>query len=172
MDRPESPIFHGGAVPAAARLSRIPAFLASSSFIALPMANPPSLAQRRRALRVWLLVGTIIVLSLADLYMTLAHLRSAGMGEANPLARLVISYQSPLLLSLWKCACVGLAALILVLARFRRSSEVACWVSCIVLTALTIHWMRYSVEASAMTQQLNDLSHSDPSSNWVSMGGE
>ena len=145
MDRSiaEFPPSAASPLPEPSRLARIPAFLNSTS-IALPMAAPPTPKQRRRALRVWLLLLTIIVLSFADLYMTLAHLRSAGMGEANPLARLVISYQSPLILSLWKCACVALACLILVLARFRRSGEIACWVSCAVLTVLTIHWMQYS----------------------------
>ena len=147
----------------------IPAFL---SFRSLTMSHKahPTPVQRRRALRVWLLVATIIVLSVADLYMTLAHLRSAGMGEANPLARIVISYQSPLLLSAWKCACVALASLILILARFRRSGEAACWLCCLVLTALTIHWMRYSTEASTYTQEINDLSARDRPANWVSIG--
>ena len=103
--------------------------------------------------------------------MTLAHLRSAGMGEANPLARMVISYQSPMLLSLWKCACVGLAALILILARFKRSGEVACWTCCFVLTALTIHWFNYSTEAAGLTRQINDMSTSpDRPANWVTIG--
>ena len=148
----------------------IPAFLCSRTF-ALPQEQAPTAVEQRRALRVWLLIATIIVLSIADLYMTLAHLRSAGMGEANPLARMVISYQSPALLSLWKCACVGLAALILILARFRRSGEVACWTCCVVLTALTIHWLNYSTEAAGLTRQINDMStSSDRPANWVTIG--
>ena len=126
--------------------------------------------ERRRAIRVWLLVGTIVVLSVADLYMTLAHLRSAGMGEANPLARLVMSYQSPTLLSLWKGACVGLACIILLLARFRRSGEIGCWFCCVVLTVLTVHWLRSSSEASKYTAQINALSDGDAPADWVSMG--
>ncbi len=169
MDRSNTP-----ESPSHTRLSRprgpIPAFLCSRSF-ALPQEHEPTAVQRRRALRVWLLVATIIVLSFADLYMTLAHLGSAGMGEANPLARMVISYQSPALLSLWKCACVGLAALILILARFRRSGEVACWTCCCVLTALTIHWFNYSSEAAGLTRQINDMSISpDRPANWVTIG--
>ena len=120
----------------------------------------------------WLLVVTIIVLSVADLYMTLAHLRSAGMGEANPLARMVISYQSPLLLSLWKLACVGLASLIFVLARYRRSAEAACWVCCLVMTGLTVHWINYSNEAAAATQEIGNLLGGDRPADWVSIGVE
>lgn len=169
MDRSESP--ESSSPAGLARLkSPIPAFLCSRSF-ALPQDHEPTAAQRRRAIRVWLLVATIIVLSIADLYMTLAHLRSAGMGEANPLARVVISYQSPMLLSLWKCACVGLATLILILARFRRSGEVACWMCCVLLTALTIHWFNYAAEAATFTRQINDMSASpDRPANWVTIG--
>jgi hypothetical protein len=168
MDPTDAPV-----PPFAGRLApvrvAIPALLCSRSF-ALPQEHEPTLVQRRRAIRVWLLVATIIVLSVADLYMTLAHLRSAGMGEVNPLARVVISYQSPLILSLWKCACVGLAALILILARFRRSGEVACWTCCCLLTALTIHWFNYATEAASFTRQINEMSSSDRPANWVTIG--
>jgi len=138
---------------------------------ALAQSAPLTHAQCRRAVRVWFLVATIVLLSLSDLYMTLAHLRSGGMGEANPIARMVISYNSPALLSAWKCACVALAAMILILARFRRSGEVACWVSTVVLTALTIHWISYSAEASKYTEAINALAPNDPGANWVTMAG-
>lgn len=128
-----------------------------------------TVVQRRRAIRVWMLVATIAVLSIADLYMTLAHLRGAGMGEANPLARLVMSYQSPVLLSVWKCGCVGLACLILLKVRHKRSGEVGCWVCCVLLTALTVHWLRYSIEAPKYTSQISALSGADAPTDWVSM---
>jgi hypothetical protein len=168
MDRPEASLPLSTGRLATLRVG-FPALLCSRSF-ALPQDHAPTPVQRRRALRVWLLVATIIVLSLADLYMTLAHLRSAGMGEANPLARIVMSYQSPLLLSLWKCACVALASLILILARFRRSGELACWTCCLVLTALTIHWFNYASEAASFTRQINDMSGTDQPPNWVTLG--
>ena len=169
MDRSVTPALSTPAGLARLR-APIPAFLCSRSF-ALPEAAEPTAVQRRRAIRVWLLVGTIIVLSIADLYMTLAHLRSAGMGEANPLARMVISYQSPLLLSLWKAACVGLAALILILARFRRSGEVASWTCLLLLTALTIQWFNYATEAATLTRQISEISGSpDQPGNWVTIG--
>ena len=128
-----------------------------------------TVVQRRRAIRVWLLVATIAILSIADLYMTLTHLRGAGMGEANPLARLVMSYQSPVLLSVWKCGCVGLACLILLKVRHKRSGEVGCWVCCVLLTALTVHWLRYSIEAPSYTAQISALSGTDAPADWVSM---
>ena len=135
-------------------------------------ATPHTPQQRRRAIRVWLLIATIVVLSMADLYMTLTYLRGAGMGEANPLARLVISYNSPLLLGVWKCACVFIACVFLALARHRWSGEAASWACCVVLTALTVHWAMYSAEAAALTNQIATMqSDGDAPADWVSMGG-
>ena len=37
------------------------------------------------------------------------------------------------------------------------------------LTALTIHWMHYSAEASSYTQEINNLSGGDRPANWVSI---
>lgn len=144
--------------------------LICSRAFALPLDHEPTRIERRRAIRVWLLVGTVVVLSMADLYMTLAHLRSAGMGEGNPLARVVIDYQSPMLLSLWKVACVALAALILILARFKRSGELACWTCCIVMTALTIQWFRYATEAPGLTTQISDAAAMERTGDWVTIG--
>lgn len=129
-------------------------------------------SERRRALRVWMLLGVIVLLSFADLYMTLTHLRSAGMGEDNPIARFVMSYGSPMLLGAWKAACVCLACLILIIARFRRSAELACWVCCGVLTLLTVRWAHYSTEASAFTAQINSSLIDGHSANWVTMSPE
>jgi hypothetical protein len=94
------------------------------------------------------------------------------MGEDNPVARVVMSYGSPALLGAWKCACVALACLILVLARHRRSAEIACWVCCVVLTALTVRWANYSAEASAFTAQINAPVSEGQPANWVTMAPE
>jgi hypothetical protein len=65
---------------------------------------------------------------------------------------------------------VFIACVILAAARFRWSGELASWVCCGVLTALTIHWAAYSSEASAYTNQISTM-QADPPANWVSMGG-
>lgn len=104
------------------------------------------LARHARARRVWCLVSLIVLLSLADLFLTMTYLQSVGMGEANPVARVVMSYNSPALLVAWKCATVSLAVLIFAVFRHRRSAEVACWLCAIVLVALTAHWMNYNQE--------------------------
>lgn len=48
-----------------------------------------------RSRRVISLTALIALLSLADLFMTLTFLRTVGMSEANPVARMVMSYGSP-----------------------------------------------------------------------------
>src|SRR5262245_60304192 len=57
----------------------------------------PGLAHGRPC-RVVALIITIVVLSLADLYITLMYLHSGGLGEANPVARWIIGQGSLTLL--------------------------------------------------------------------------
>lgn len=122
----------------------------------------------RRSLRVWLLVLTIIALSLGDLWMTLTYLTSVGMGEANPVARLVMAYNSPNLLAAWKCASVALACLIFVFARKRLSSEIACWCCVGVLALLTVRWAQYATESAKLTPVLH-AAHQYDGGQWVQM---
>lgn len=49
---------------------------------------------RRRSRRVIVLLAAIIVLSAADLAITLFHLKTMGMMEANPIARFLIEQTS------------------------------------------------------------------------------
>ena len=96
-----------------------------------------------------MLLVAIGLMSLGDLYMTLTHLTQAGMLEANPLARTIMAYNSPALLSVWKLASVGLAVAILFWARHRGRTEIATWFCFLVLTGLTCRWMVYSDQVSA-----------------------
>lgn len=124
--------------------------------------------RRRRAIRVWALVVAIVLLSLGDLWMTLTHLKGAGMGEANPIARYVIGFNSPALLAAWKCATVALACIIFVWARHRRTTEAACWACAGVLAALTVGWIQYANEAHKLTSTLPCVAQME-SGVWVSM---
>lgn len=135
---------------------------------ALSPADRRRHADRRRSLRVWLLVFAIAAMSLADLSMTMTYLRSVGMGEANPLARYVMSLQSPGLLAAWKCVSVAAACVIFVWARKRWTTEAACWGCVFVLTALCIRWIHYSHEATALTPNLQTVLESD-TSGWVTL---
>lgn len=105
----------------------------------------PRLAEtfRARSFRVVLLLAVIAAMSAIDLYLTILYLTHTGMPEANPLARALISYQSPLVLAAWKFLTVAVFAGILYLVRHRRSAEMGAWVGAVVLTGLMSHWVRF-----------------------------
>jgi hypothetical protein len=126
---------------------------------------------KRRGLRTHILLGAIIAMSLGDLWMTLQHLQMAGMSEGNPLARYIISLGSPTILVAWKCASVALTCLILHFFRTRRSAEVAAWFCTLVLAALTVKWVVYSQEISALTGVIHAVQDVEYS-NWVRLDGE
>ena len=79
-----------------------------------------------RPVRVTLLLCGVVLLSLADLYMTLVHLMSFGMIEANPLARGIMAYGSPAALVVWKLVTVLTAVGILFYARRKASAKLNC----------------------------------------------
>jgi len=100
-----------------------------------------------RARRVIVLLGGIIVLSLADLIVTVGHLRSIGMVEANPIAAYLIRVtQSPWVLAEFKCLTVGICVALLYRLRRRVAGEVGAWCAVVILAALAILWHTYSTE--------------------------
>jgi uncharacterized membrane protein YqjE len=72
--------------------------------------------------------------------------------EANPIARLVMAYNSPLLLAMWKMTSVGLAVGILFWARHRGRTEIATWFCFLVLTWLTCRWAVYNDQVGALAE--------------------
>ena len=98
-----------------------------------------------RGRRVTVLLLGVIVLSLADLMVTLAFLRANWMMEANPIAEYIIrTTQSPLALVVFKFLTVGVCAALLYRARHFRSGEVAAWSAVAVLTVMCIMWRSYA----------------------------
>jgi hypothetical protein len=140
----------------------------ASAFVG-SLDSSQSHAETRRAARILAMIVCIVAMSMADLYMTLTHVTTIGMGEANPIARLVMSYNSPALLAFWKCACVAVTCLILFKARHRPIAELAAWISIVILTALTVHWIRYSNEAASMTSDMAIIAQTELPTNWVRM---
>lgn len=122
-----------------------------------------------RPLRVLLLVITTVVLSLADLYVTLLYLHSGGMGEANPVARWVIGFNMPALLVVWKIATVAVAGGILYFCRQHRLGELGAWACCLILVWLTLRWHQYHGEVPELTASLNEIERHG-SKKWVQMG--
>jgi hypothetical protein len=124
---------------------------------------------RHRTARLAGLIAGIVLLSFADLYMTLVHLKSIGMAEANPLARSVMAYNSASGLVAWKFCTVGLAVAILIYARKRRSAEFAALFCCGVLLWLTIRWANYNNHVSELTTELNFAATPTQDPAWVAI---
>ncbi len=97
------------------------------------------------------------MLSIADLYLTLLYLRSVGMGEANPLAHLILEHCSVEALAAWKILTVLVASSILLALRSVRSAEIAAWACALGLCLLTVQWYRYSREVTQLTPVLHKL---------------
>lgn len=132
-------------------------------------ATPPrrSLFRTRSARVVWLLCA-IMLLSLADLQMTYVHLTTIGLGEANPIARLVMSAESPALLIAWKLASVCLACGVFYLGRTRPLAEIAAWFCVLVLVWLMLRWGAYSTEMARVCPNLHMVMQSEAGV-WVTM---
>ena len=109
------------------------------------------------------------VLSVAELYLTLMHLTSIGMSEANPIARLVMSANSPGVLIAWKLTSVGAACLAFYAGRKKLVGEAAAWFCCAVLIWLTLRWGEYSTELAKISPQMQ-LLHQVDAGQWVTMG--
>ncbi len=122
-----------------------------------------------RPARVLVLIAATIILSLADLYITLLYLHSGGMGEANPVARWVIGFNMPALLVVWKVATVAVASGILYFYRAQRLGELGAWTCCLILVWLTLRWQTYHAEIPELTASLNAI-HTYGSERWVQMG--
>lgn len=133
----------------------------------LPLKDPFQRLQRRST-RVWLLVGLIAAASLIDLHLTLTHLRTVGMIEANPLARWVIEQNCAWFLTIWKVWTVGLALSILLWNRTRASSEAAAWFCAGVMIWLMLQWIGYAQHVGELTPVLHKMAHTEHMS-WVSL---
>lgn len=124
------------------------------------------LSQREN--RVVALTLLVALLSVTDLIITLTYLQTIGMSEANPIARLVMSYNSPSVLIAWKLATIALTSLIFFVGRRKRVAELGCWVCVAVLVWLTVRWETYAHEVSKVTPVIHVLASGD-CPGWVSM---
>jgi Domain of unknown function (DUF5658) len=126
------------------------------------------LSRERRGTRVLILLIGVVLLSLADLYMTLEHLMNFGLLEGNPVAREIMAHGSPAAVILWKLVTVGFAVGVLFWARRRAAAEAAAVFCCLVLTWLTCRWSAYNDQVSRLTQGLDELGAVDEP-RWVTM---
>jgi hypothetical protein len=118
--------------------------------------------------RVIALLAAVVILSLADLFMTLTHAMSVGMLEQNPVARLIMAYGNPQALVAWKLLTVGFAVWVMYRLRRRPSAEIGALFCVVVLTWLTCRWVKYNDQVSQLTQGLSGMT-SDDEPAWVTM---
>ncbi len=129
-----------------------------------PMGLVPRLS---RECRVVCLLIAVMLMSLVDLHHTLLYLQTVGMGEANPVARWIMSHDSPLLLIGFKLATVVTASLILLALRRRAAAEVAAWLCAGVLVWLTVRWELYTDTMLQMGGFIEIAAQGSP--HWVMM---
>ncbi len=98
-----------------------------------------------RGRRVMVLLGAIVILSLADLAVTLGHLQSIGMAEANPVAAYLIRVtDSPWALVAFKVLTVAVCVALLYRARRHWQGEVASWLALSILVGVSVLWHYYA----------------------------
>lgn len=128
-----------------------------------PVGLVPGLS---RECRVVCLLAAVLLMSLVDLHHTLLYLQTVGMEEANPVARWVMSHDSPLLLIGFKLATVVITGAILLSLRRRAAAEAGAWLCAAVLVWLTVRWELYT-EALLQMDGLIELAQGTPQ--WVMM---
>jgi len=118
---------------------------------------------QRRSTRVIILLVTIALLSLGDLYATVTHAKSIGMYEVNPLASILISMGDFQGLIAFKFLTAGMGIYTLLKIRHYRVTEKACWAMTAIMIMLTVHWYQYNMYISqeldhdAMSKAFNSV---------------
>lgn len=113
----------------------------------------PGAEVMRRIRRMHVLLIGIVILSVLDLLLTLDHLRTNGLLEANPLVvTLVEATQSVWVLVLYKLASVSICVGVLFAIRRHRSGEIGAWFGLTVLVGLTALWSVYEREVEDVTR--------------------
>lgn len=100
-----------------------------------------------RSTRVTILLVAVVLMSLADLDMTLSYTRSVGMAESNPIARLVIGTQSVSAVVCFKVLTSAVGVGVLFWLRRWRSAELGAWILLGVMAWLMVRWGVYNAGA-------------------------
>lgn len=124
----------------------------------------------RRDIRFFCYSLAIVLMSIADLKMTLAYVTTVGMTEVNPIARFLMLYGGVCSIILWKSATVACGVFILWRIRRHRVAEVGAWICCAILAALCVHWFRYNEQVTTLAAEVMHLHDSKSSEDWVVVG--
>jgi hypothetical protein len=128
---------------------------------ASPIPEPLlSLAERMRCRRIGWLMLAMTLMGTADLLCTLTYMRTSGMLEANPLARLVLATGDAQQLVMFKALTILLTCGTLYLARRHRQAELSAWACTTMMLVLTLHWINYNRSVSAFTNDMAVLAMS------------
>ena len=131
-------------------------------------AVPVDSAVQRRSRRVVILLIGIVLLSVADLLITLAFLRSTGMMEANPLAAMVIRWtESSWSLACYKLLTVTVCVVLLMKLRSRLATEVAAWCGLAVLAFMSVQWHQYATHVDGHQNALLATGGNVPGDEWL-----
>jgi hypothetical protein len=134
--------------------------------------NHPSLAGAfsadTRGRRVTVLLVATALMCLGDLALTLTYVTSMGMAETNPIARAVMSHNSPAFVVIWKLATMAIGLGILFWARRTKGAEVATWLCFLIMCALCVHWFSFAMTVSDMPSEYAAMAAIDDPQ-WVSM---
>ena len=114
------------------------------------------------------MLGVILVLSIADLVLTLIYVMEIGLIEDNPIARLVLETGGPLLLVLAKLGSVGFTIGVLSWARKRGIAELAAVFGLIVMIWVTARWVGYIEASSQLTASLEEMEYHSQGA-WMTM---
>lgn len=115
-----------------------------------------------RATRVLLLLGTALIVSVADLVMTLKFVTSVGMIEANPIARWIMKSGDATTLTIFKMVLTLASLGVIFYFRKKRSAEIAAWVAFGIMLALSLRWFNFvtAVEQEGYTSEWHYLQES------------
>ncbi len=128
-----------------------------------PVTGPTGAHAHRRARRVKFLLIGILLLSAGDLALTLGHLKTTGMAEANPIAAFLIrSTDSVGALVAFKSLTVAVCVTLLYCFRRYRAGEIAAWCGMAILAGMSVMWHAYSTSmGSPDVLRLVKASHGD-----------
>lgn len=125
----------------------------------------------RRDMRFLCYSLAIVLMSVADLKMTLVYVTSVGMTEANPIARFLMVYGGVCSIVVWKAATVACGVFILWRIRRYRAAEVGAWICCAILGALCVHWFRYNDQVTTLATEVMHLHELRNGTDWVVVEG-
>lgn len=121
-----------------------------------------------RSRRVVALLFAVVLMSIADLEMTLGFATSGGFLEANPIAQFVMQHGSVSALAAWKLLTILFFALILYRARSRKIAEYAAWLCFFTMLWLMLRWNGYTEQVAVITPYMATAEQlADP--RWVTL---